>query len=96
MLSAMPIDVLKMDMKFVRNIEQNETDLNLVRLILDIARYLKLKVVAEGAETAGQVSLLKDAGCDLVQGYFFSKPLPAVDFEPLIERDQNTGKETDA
>ena len=96
MLSAMPIDVLKMDMKFVRNIEQSETDLNLVRLILDIAHYLKLKVVAEGAETAGQVSLLKDAGCDLVQGYFFSRPLPAAEFEPLIEREQDTGKETGA
>ena len=96
MLSAMPIDVLKMDMKFVRNIEQNDTDLKLVRLILDIARYLKLKVVAEGAETAGQVSLLKDAGCDLVQGYYFSRPLPAADFEPLIEREQDAGKETDA
>ena len=90
MLSAMPIDVLKMDMKFVRNIEQSETDLNLVKLILDIARYLRLKVVAEGAETAGQVSLLKDAGCNLVQGFFFSRPLPAEEFELLIEREQET------
>ena len=87
MLSAMPIDVLKMDMKFVRNIESSETDLKLVKLILDIARYLKLRVVAEGVETEGQLKLLKDAGCDLVQGYYFSRPVPPEDFEKLIERE---------
>ena len=87
MLSAMPIDVLKMDMKFVRNIENNEKDLRLVKLILDIARNLKLRVVAEGVETEGQLKLLRDAGCDLVQGYYFSRPLPPEAFEALIERE---------
>ena len=87
MLSAMPIDVLKIDMKFIRNLEQNETDRKLVTLILDIARYLKVKVVAEGVETAGQLELLKKAGCDLVQGYYFSKPLPPEEFEKLIEKE---------
>ena len=58
-----------------------------MKLILDIARYLRLRVVAEGAETAGQVSLLKDAGCNLVQGFYFSRPLPAADFEKLMEED---------
>lgn len=87
MLSDMPIDVLKMDMKFVRNIESSDTDMRLVKLILDIARYLRLKVVAEGVETPGQLSLLKDAGCDLVQGYYFSRPLPPEEFEKLIEKE---------
>ena len=87
MLSAMPIDVLKMDMKFVRNIEKSETDLRLVKLILDIARYLSLRVVAEGVETGGQLDLLRDAGCDLVQGFYFSRPLPPEEFEKLIERE---------
>ena len=86
-LSAMPIDVLKMDMKFVRHIEENETDFRLVQVVLDIAGYLKLKVVAEGVETEGQFRMLKDAGCDIVQGYYFSKPLPAEDFENLIEKE---------
>ena len=89
MLSGMPLDVLKMDMKFVRNIESSATDMRLVKLILDIARYLKLRVVAEGVETAGQLNLLKDADCDLVQGYYFSRPLPAEAFEALIEREMN-------
>ena len=84
MLSAMPIDVLKMDMKFVRNIEKNATDLLLLKLILDLARCLGLKVVAEGVETERQLALLRDAGCDLVQGYYFSRPLPADAFEKLL------------
>ena len=88
MLSEMPIDVLKMDMKFVRRIEENETDLRLVELILDIARNLHLKVVAEGVETEGQLALLQDAGCDLVQGFYFSRPLPPEEFEQLIIRDR--------
>lgn len=89
MLSDMPIDVLKMDMKFVRNIESSDTDFRLVKLILDIAKYLKLNVVAEGVETAGQLKLLRDAGCDLVQGFYFSRPLPPEEFEALIEREMS-------
>ena len=87
MLSEMPFDVLKMDMKFVRNIENSQTDYQLVKLILDIAKYLHVKVVAEGVETEGQLKLLKDAGCDLVQGYYFSRPLPPEDFEKLIQQE---------
>ena len=87
MLSAMPIDVLKMDMKFVRNIDKNATDMLLVKLILDLARCLGLKVVAEGVETERQLTLLRDAGCDLVQGYYFSRPLPADAFEKLLQRE---------
>ena len=84
MLSSMPIDVLKMDIAFIRNIERNEKDLRLVELIVDIARYLKVPVVAEGVETENQLKLLKEAGCDLVQGYYFSRPLPAEAFEKMI------------
>ncbi|MBQ6400626.1 MAG: EAL domain-containing protein [Clostridia bacterium] len=88
MLSEMPIDVLKMDMKFIRNIEQKKTDRQLVRLVLDIARSLKLRVVAEGVETEGQLAFLKKRGCDLVQGYYFSRPLPAEEFEKLMMREK--------
>jgi EAL domain-containing protein (putative c-di-GMP-specific phosphodiesterase class I) len=87
MLSSMPIDVLKMDMKFIRNIENSDTDKKLVSLILDIAKYLNLLVVAEGVETTGQLDILKEGKCDLVQGYYFSKPLPAEEFEQLIEKE---------
>ena len=87
MLSDMPFDILKMDMRFVKNIEESETDMRLVKLILDIARYLDVVVVAEGVETQGQLDLLQQGGCDLVQGYYFSRPLPPEDFEKLIEKE---------
>ena len=90
MISDMPFDVLKMDIKFVRNITESETDRRLVSLILDIARYLQVKVVAEGVETAEQLQILREGGCDLVQGYYFSKPLPPEEFEQLIEKHLET------
>ena len=90
MLSSMPVDVLKMDMSFIRNIEKSDTDRRLVKLILDIARYLEVPVVAEGVETEKQLEILKKAGCDLVQGYYFSRPLPAEEFEKLIRKELET------
>ena len=84
MLSSLPIDVLKMDMRFIQNVRENVREFRLVELILDIARYLDVPVVAEGVETADQLSLLRKAGCELVQGYYFSKPVPPEEFEKLI------------
>lgn len=87
MISQMPIDVLKMDMKFIRNIEHNARDFRLVEIVMEIAKFLKVPVVAEGVETEKQVQLLRDADCDLVQGYYFSRPLPPDEFEKLIEKE---------
>ena len=84
MLSSLPVDVLKMDIAFIRNIERNEKDFRLVKLILDIAGYLKVPVIAEGVETESQLELLRNAGCDLVQGYLFSCPLPPDEFARKI------------
>lgn len=84
MLSTIPIDVLKMDMAFIQNIEQSEKDRRLVKLILDIAGTLQIPVVAEGVETDKQMQLLRQMGCALVQGYYFSRPLPADEFEKII------------
>ena len=78
MLSTMPIDVLKMDKAFVENIEHNEKDMKLVELILNIAKNLDVPVVAEGVETENQSKLLKDAGCSIVQGYYYSGPLRRI------------------
>ncbi|MER2150626.1 MAG: EAL domain-containing protein [Candidatus Limivicinus sp.] len=93
MLSSLPLDVLKMDIGFIQNIEHSERDFHLVELILDIARYLRVPVVAEGVETGKQLQLLKDAGCDMVQGYYFSRPLPAKEFEQKIlnVKDEDAG-----
>ncbi|MBE6095656.1 MAG: EAL domain-containing protein [Schwartzia succinivorans] len=88
LLSSMPVDVLKMDRGFIRNIEHNEQDFRLVQLILDIAKNLKMPVIAEGVETERQLAMLKDAGCDLVQGYYFSRPVPPEEFEKFVESEK--------
>ena len=94
MISSLPIDVLKMDMKFIQNIEANDVEMRLVELILDIAKYLRVPVVAEGVETEAQMELLKNASCDLVQGFYFSKPLPADELEHLILREIKQAEES--
>ena len=92
-ISSLPIDVLKMDMKFIQNVDEDTRSFRLIELILDIAGYLGVPVVAEGVETAHQMNLLKAAGCDFVQGYYFSRPLPAEEFEKLIIKEIEASKE---
>ena len=84
MLSSMPIDVLKMDMSFVRRLRHNYRQETLIKLIMDIAADLDMRVVAEGVEDQEQVDFLKSVKCDLIQGYFFSKPLAPTEFEALL------------
>ena len=84
MISSLPIDVLKMDRVFIRDIEFNDRNLKLVELILEIGKNLKMPIIAEGVETEGQLKLLKDMGCEYVQGFYFSRPLPAEEFEQKI------------
>ena len=79
MLSSMPVDVLKMDKTFIQNMKDDK-DIHLVQLILDIAKTLNVPVVAEGVETESQMTLLKELGCALVQGYYFSHPMPPEAF----------------
>ena len=86
MLSALPVDILKMDREFVRNIGRDEKDDRLVALILDIARNLEVPVVAEGVETPMQLSVLKQMGCAFVQGFYFSRPVQPSEFEKLAFR----------
>ena len=87
MLSHLPIDALKLDMSFVRSAFGENRDVRMIELIIDIADYLHVPVVAEGVETEEQYLVLKAMGCDLVQGYYFSKPVPPADFDRfLIER----------
>ena len=73
-LKKFPIDTLKVDQAFVRNLEQDKDDQSIVRAIVDLAKHLNLKTVAEGVETDGQWQFLKDLDCDYIQGYLFSKP----------------------
>ena len=87
MLTMLPIDALKLDMAFIRNITTSNKAFRMVELMLEIAAFLNVPVIAEGVETEEQYQLLKKAGCDIIQGYYFSKPLPAEEFEKLIEKE---------
>ena len=84
MLSMLPIDALKLDMKFIRTAFSERKDTRMIELIIDIAEYLKVPVIAEGVETEEQLTTLKALGCDIVQGYYFSRPVPAEEFETFI------------
>lgn len=85
MLAELPIDVLKIDMIFVRNLLTDQKNERIFKLMIDIASHLDVPVVAEGVETKEQLDLLKKMGCDLIQGYYFSAPVPAEKFEKFIE-----------
>ena len=85
MISSLPIDALKLDMKFIRNAFQDGKDTRLIEVIIDIANYLGVPVIAEGVETEEQLNALKAMGCDIVQGYYFSKPVPAAEYEVFVE-----------
>ena len=85
MLNRLPIDALKLDMSFVRTAFAGEKrDTRIIQLILDIAKILGVPVIAEGVETEEQLLALKDLGCDLAQGYFFSRPVPGDEFDSFI------------
>lgn len=75
-LQYLPIDVLKIDRSFVARLGQGAESAALVRTIVGMAETLKLAVVGEGIETAEQMDSLRELGCEIGQGYFFSRPMP--------------------
>ena len=85
-LKRFPIDVLKIDRSFVRGIPDESDDAVITNTIITMAHNLGRCVIAEGAETAAQIAFLRAHGCEAVQGYFFSKPLPADEFAALLAR----------
>ena len=84
MLTQLPIDVLKLDMSFVRSAFNEQRDMRMIELIIEIAEYLNVPVVAEGVETEEQFLALKELGCAYVQGYYFSRPVPPEDFDRFL------------
>jgi diguanylate cyclase (GGDEF)-like protein/PAS domain S-box-containing protein len=83
-LGLYPIDVIKIDRSFVMQMIGNEEQKAIVRAILAMSKSLKMKVVAEGVETLEQAQFLRDEGCELLQGYLFSKPVPAFEANKLL------------
>ncbi len=83
-LRRLPIDHLKIDRSFVSHIETNDDDAEMVKTIIGMAHNLKMSVVAEGVETAAQAAQLTALGCEMAQGYYYSHPIPAAEFEQLL------------
>jgi diguanylate cyclase (GGDEF)-like protein/PAS domain S-box-containing protein len=83
-IKKLPINCIKIDQSFIRTITNNVHDRAIVRAIITMAHSLKLDVLAEGVETADQLAILRDEQCNLIQGYYFGRPMPATDFINLV------------
>jgi EAL domain-containing protein (putative c-di-GMP-specific phosphodiesterase class I) len=83
-LRKFPIDAVKIDQSFVRQISTAGDDTTIVKAVIGMARGLKLRVIAEGVETLEEVAFLRAYRCEEAQGYYFSRPLPAQEFAMLL------------
>jgi EAL domain-containing protein (putative c-di-GMP-specific phosphodiesterase class I) len=84
-LKHFPLDVLKIDRSFIRDVPVSPDSVAIVRAIIAMARSLNFSVIAEGVETVEQLEFLKANGCDVIQGFYFSPPVPASEMTRLLE-----------
>ena len=89
MLQDYDFDILKIDMSFIRKIGENPKTKSIVHSIIGMAHEIGIKTVAEGVETEEQISFLRQSGCDYIQGYYYSKPLPEEEFVEFLEKADN-------
>ena len=85
MLSTLPIDALKLDMLFIRTAFTETGNTRMIEITLDISHSLSVPMIAEGVETEEQMVTLRKLGCDVVQGYYFSKPVPPEEFVSFLK-----------
>ena len=85
-LGRFPITTLKIDQAFVREVQEIQNTAEIARAIIGLSKGLDLEVVAEGAEMIEHVDFLRDNGCDVIQGYFYSRPVPAHELEELLQQ----------
>lgn len=90
MLNEMPIDILKLDMKFIQSETAKPNSQGILQFIIALARWMHLSVVAEGVETNEQLNRLREIGCDYVQGYYFAKPMPCKEFKALLAKQRES------
>jgi diguanylate cyclase (GGDEF)-like protein len=90
-LKKLPVDTLKIDREFIKDIPDSESDMQISSIIIFLAKQLNFKVVAEGVETSEQLVFLKANQCDLAQGFYFSKPVPAHQALLLLESERLNG-----
>ncbi len=88
-LKDMPIDILKLDMGFFRG-RNSENGQIIIRNVVSMVKELSLDIISEGVETAEQAEFLRHVGCDIIQGYLYARPMPAVEYEKLIRKDEES------
>ncbi len=86
MLHELPIDTLKLDLRFIKSYEESKSNAGIIHFIVSLARQMDLTLIAEGIETEHQLDFLKNIGCDIGQGYLFSKPVQESDFQDLLQK----------
>jgi CheY-like chemotaxis protein len=83
-LQQFPVDQVKIDRSFVRDVTTNPSDAAICRAVIELAHALQLRVIGEGIETAGQLNYLRMRHCDEMQGYYFSRPVPVADYAQML------------
>jgi len=83
-LRQFPFDAIKIDKSYIDNVETDEKARKMLQLMVEIAKVNDMKAIAEGAETKGQIAILKKFGCDAVQSFYYSKPIPKEDFDRFL------------
>lgn len=85
-LKDIPVDILKLDMKFIGQAQDPQRSANILQMVVGMANKLHMPVIAEGVETKDQADFLGSIGCDIVQGYFYARPMPLEEFDELLEK----------
>ncbi|MDD3570060.1 MAG: EAL domain-containing protein [Lachnospiraceae bacterium] len=93
MLKDVPIDALKVDLRFLEDFDKSGRFGSIITAVVRMAKWLNMPVIAVGVETKGQLDFLKSIGCDMVQGYFFSRPLPKLQFQIFVKKSDNVLQE---
>ena len=83
MLKQIPIDVMKLDKSFVDDYNDTKGE-QIIRCVMEMAQNLDISITAEGVETEEQYIFLREIGCDVIQGYYFAKPMPEADYEKCM------------
>ena len=83
----LPFDILKIDMQIIKSMDRSDKVKEIIKMLMNLSKTMESVTVAEGVETKEQCDFLKENGCDVIQGYYFSKPLPLEEFEELIKKE---------
>ena len=84
MITELPIDILKLDMRFIQAKQKPQSTVDMIKFVIDLAKKLDFEVIAEGVETKEQAQMLRNLGCDYAQGYYYSKPVPCEDVAQML------------